>query len=207
MKWLSLVPYVLERLPIERMFVRPVSNKERLRELQDVLEHSSAKKTEAVESQTANNPDYEEVPESLSDTEEDATLISGPTTEETVLHLKGRLARFLSDFEDDLLDGGRIMGKPCDCLEKHSGKISGVCLELSSMDNDPVYSDVVNWLEAHEEPFRLVNVADNPPEFYRAMVPEIRKFRKHIKGTEPPRRDSREERFRRFAEQRGITKL
>jgi hypothetical protein len=47
MKWLALLPELVSRIPIERLFVRPPDNKKRLEELQEILEGPGYKNPQA----------------------------------------------------------------------------------------------------------------------------------------------------------------
>lgn len=202
MKWLHVasaaVSELINRIPVEKLIFKAPDNKKRLEELQDILtplEPSTADRQESASGEERQKAHLKSKESS----------ISLPSTEETTRHLRDRLQRFLSDFEDDLVDGGRIAGKPCDCLEKHSSKIRGVCLELSSMDEQPLYTDIINWLDAHEDIFSLSQVNNNSPDIYRHMTPEIRRYRKLISGTEPiPQLEGRSARMQRFAETKGL---
>lgn len=108
-----------------------------------------------------------------------------PTTAETVQELKRRLAKELYRMELDLLGGGRIASKPCDCLsEKHHLGIEATAEELMSMDRDPVYGKIIAWLNTHAPEFVVEEVAKHPPEHYQALAPEVRTFRKQLMGTE-----------------------
>ncbi|MFH1486990.1 MAG: hypothetical protein ABIH46_13035 [Chloroflexota bacterium] len=108
-----------------------------------------------------------------------------PTTQETLEELKRRLAKEIYDLERDLIGGGRIKGKPCDCLsKKHNFGIEATAEELMSYDTSPVYGQVINWMNNHLPVFQPSEIAKHPPAYYQAMAPEVRAFRKTIMGTE-----------------------
>lgn len=111
--------------------------------------------------------------------------MSMPTTEETAQELRRRLGKELYRVEMDLQGGGRIAGKPCDCLSrKHDMGIEATAEELMSYDSNPIYGQVISWMNAHAPVFQPEAIAGHEPKFYQAMVPEVRNMRKAIMGTE-----------------------
>ena len=106
-----------------------------------------------------------------------------PTTEQTIKQLENRLLDQLSQLEDDFMDGARIDSLPCDCCVKHCRKLRDTSRELLSMARKPVYNKVLTFAEAHM--WGPDEVAKHPPEFFVAMVPELRILRKELGGTEP----------------------
>lgn len=113
-----------------------------------------------------------------------ASGVETPTTAETVAELKRRLGKELYKVELDLLNGGRIAGKPCDCLSKakHSAGLEAAAEELMSYEANPLYSRIINWMNSQN--FDPAEIAKHPPEYYQSMAPEIRNFRKAVMGTE-----------------------
>jgi hypothetical protein len=105
-----------------------------------------------------------------------------PTTAETVIALKERLAKELYRVELDLQGGGRIAGKPCDCLskKKHTSGIEATAEELMSYDKSPLYGQVVTWFNQHAPEFDPKEIAKHEPGYYQALAPEIRNFRKQL---------------------------
>jgi len=110
-----------------------------------------------------------------------------PTTEETVQELRRRLAMELYQIEEDLKGGGRIAGKPCDCLGyKHHFGIIAKTNELLAYDTDPVYKEILDWYEAHAPEFEITAIVNHEPEYYHELVPEVRMFRKRVVQTLGP---------------------
>jgi hypothetical protein len=108
-----------------------------------------------------------------------------PTTRETVDELKRRLGREMYRLQMDLVAGGRIAGKPCDCLEKHTEMgLLPMVEELVTMDTNPVYDRIIIWSDEHLPEFTVDAVSRNDPEHYRNMAPSIRELRKDLLGTE-----------------------
>lgn len=183
MHWLVLVSNLLNRVPIERVIFPPRDHAKSLEKFLTSMTASVAQDKPPVEQNTA--------PDTVVNIQELTTAArsgseAAPTTSETIAHLRRRLTASLSQLEDDLIDGARIAGRPCDCLDKHAGKTIPIIKELSSMETKPVYSEMLGWFESHEAPFMLSNVRKNPPEFYRSMAPEVRRFRKEASGSEAP---------------------
>lgn len=108
-----------------------------------------------------------------------------PTTAETIGDLRMRLARELYRLELDLLSGGRIASRPCDCLEKHSSLgVKALAEELIPMSRAPLYGTILSWVDKHTSEFKVEEVAKHEPDYYRALAPEVRTFRKQLMGTE-----------------------
>lgn len=105
-----------------------------------------------------------------------------PTTEETIAALKQRLTKELYRVELDLQGGGRIAGKPCDCLSKHkhSVGIEATAEELMSYEYSPLYQQIIDWFNQHGPEFDPSEIAKHEPGYYQAMAPEIRDFRKQL---------------------------
>lgn len=111
--------------------------------------------------------------------------IAMPTTAETVDELKRRLGKELYRMELDLLGGGRIAGKSCDCLSaKHHLGLEATAEELIPMDSNPVYLQVISWLNGHQTEFEPEEIAKRPPEYYQGLAQDVRRFRKEVMGTE-----------------------
>jgi hypothetical protein len=87
--------------------------------------------------------------------------------------------------ELDLISGGRIAGRPCDCLgKKHTLGLEATAEELMSYEKEPVYSEIITWLRTHEAEFEPTEIGKREPDYYRGLAPEVRNFRKKVMGTE-----------------------
>ncbi|KKK71055.1 hypothetical protein LCGC14_2917770, partial [marine sediment metagenome] len=76
-------------------------------------------------------------------------------------------------------------GKPCDCLgAKHLLGLEATAEELMAMDPNPVHKAIIAWLGAHRDQFEPASIAERPPEYYQGLIPEVRRFRKDVMGTE-----------------------
>ena len=112
-----------------------------------------------------------------------------PSTGETVAELRGQLVKELYRMELDLTRGGRIAGKPCDCLVKHGLMgLPAITEELVPMDPDPLYGEIISWSQEHAPEFNPVNIPQYSPEHYRALAGHVRDFRKRL--TETPSREA-----------------
>jgi len=119
-----------------------------------------------------------------------STSIELPTTEQTVRELKRRLAKELYRMEMDLQGGARIAGRACDCLDaKHRLGLEATAEELMSYETNPIYSEIIAWLDQHEQEFEPEEIAKHPPEYYHKLTPEVRRFRKEVTGTEAPSKE------------------
>ncbi len=108
-----------------------------------------------------------------------------PTTAETLEELKRRLGKELYRLELDLQGGGRIAGKPCDCLRaKHNLGIEATAEELMSYEHRPIYGEVIQWIQKRVPEFEPTEIAKHEPDYYRAMIPAVRDLRKQVMGTE-----------------------
>jgi len=102
------------------------------------------------------------------------------STEETIADLKHRLGKELYRLELDLLTGGRIAGRPCDCFAKHALGLEAITEELMTMDTNPVYAEITTWLREREPEFTLAAIAETEPSHYQGLAPAVRGFRKRV---------------------------
>lgn len=108
-----------------------------------------------------------------------------PTTAETIADLRERLTDELLQFQDDLVRSLKIAGKRCDCGTKHSQSLRAKSYELMSMDSNPVYQEIVQWVETNMS--KLTAEASGSGQYdswYSSeAVAQIRDFRKRVGGT------------------------
>ena len=113
----------------------------------------------------------------------EAPAHEGPTTEETIQALKARLVKELYRLELDLQGGLRIAGKPCDCAgAKHNVGVEATAEELMSYEANPLYGEVIDWYRRRLPEFDPAVISTKPVDYYRAMTPEVRSFRKALVG-------------------------
>jgi hypothetical protein len=107
------------------------------------------------------------------------------STTDTIIELKRRAGDEIYGMELDLRGGGRINGKPCDCLShKHRSGIESTIKELMSYEFNPAYQQILDWYNRHAPEFEPEAIVNHPVEYYQALIPELRVFRKLIAGTE-----------------------
>ena len=112
-------------------------------------------------------------------------VLDMPTTAETVADLKQRLGQEMYLLERDLVAGGRIANKVCDCLMKHTQMgILPMARALVPMDRSPIIDRIISWGEAHLPVFTVDAVRDHDVQYYRDLAPELRLLRKDLLGTE-----------------------
>ena len=112
--------------------------------------------------------------------------IALPTSEETTIELKRRLARELYRAELDLAAGLKIAGKPCDCLtNKHTLMLEAVSEELISQDpGNPVYQDIIGWIGTNRSKVSIEGIHSGKyAAEYPHMSNEFKNFRKRVMGT------------------------
>jgi len=71
------------------------------------------------------------------------------------------------------------------CLsKKHRFGLEATAEELMSYEHNPVHGQVIDWLNKKAPTFEPEQIAQHDPEYYRAMIPEVRMMRKQVMGTE-----------------------
>lgn len=120
--WQQLFIMVLQRFPWENLILRPRNETDRLEKLARLLNN-----TPGAEAQTPAPP--RGVPKTEPQSLSGASWL--PTMEETIEELRHRLGKELYRMELDLISGGRIAGRPCDCLgKKHTLGLEATAEEL-----------------------------------------------------------------------------
>lgn len=112
--------------------------------------------------------------------------ISLPTSEETAVELKRRLARELYKAELDLAAGLKIAGKSCDCLSnKHTLMLEAAAEELISQDPDnTVYRDIIDWIAQNRLKVSIEAIQSGQyTAEYPYMANEFKNFRKRVMGS------------------------
>lgn len=194
MKWFTAIMQVAERLPLERLFVRPPSNKKTLEELQEILGESHATPVEtAPESQPEEiSKEYEDIRGYLEPHQQKVHLAEAKselTTEETVAYQNREIAKNLLVLERHYAQKLRINGVPCDCGSgRHLLAIETLAEETISMiDNPDVYYRIIDWVKevgpkSTDEAAKSGKYDNEYPAFSR----QARDFRKEIIGSLEP---------------------
>ncbi len=198
MKWLALAAMVVEKIPIERLLIKPPSKKEQLKGLQGILEEAQAKPAETASANPA-----EEITEGaverprLGDLGNRHTRVhleppgetNGPTTEETVAYQNREIAKNLITLEKHYAQKLTIAGKKCDCgAGRHLLAIEALAEEAVSMvDNPDIYYRIIDWTKgcspkSTDQAAKSGRYDDEYPLFSR----QARDFRKELVGSLEP---------------------
>lgn len=190
MKWLSVLAQAIERIPLERLLIKPRSNKERLLDLQEILSESHAKPAEAVPIEP-----IEETPEEAGYLEPRRQRVHLPSprselsTEETVEYQNREIAKNLLVLERHYAQRLRINGIPCDCGSgRHLLAIETLAEEAIPMvDNPDVYYRLIDWVKGAGP--KSTDAAAKSGKYdneYPTFAHQARDFRKEIIGSLEP---------------------
>ena len=195
MKWLTLLAQAIERIPLERLFIKPPSNKKRLEELRDILGEAH---TKPVQTSTENSP--EEIPEEYHDLKGylgnrrqkvhlEPPPTNGVSTEETVTYQNREIGKLLLRMERHYAQKLRINGVPCDCgSQKHLLDLESLCEETVSMvDNPDIYYRIIEW--SREITPKSTDQAAKSGKYdneYPVFSRQARDFRKEVIGSSEP---------------------
>lgn len=178
--WLDFTLGLIERIPLERLIVKPLDRAKDRDDLRKLAMEIAAKPP------TAPAPSPNNVPMLEAGAVKTSKIVLA-STQETLEELKRRLGKELYKLELDLQGGLRIAGKPCDCAtKKHNFGIEATAEELMSYEHNPAYGEVIAWYQQHLPEFYPEEIVHHDQEYYRAMTPTLREFRKRIMGTEHP---------------------
>ena len=195
MNWLTAVMQFAEKLPIERLFVKPLSNKKQLEGLRDILGEAHAKPAEAP----PENPP-EEIPEEYEDPKGylephqqkvhlEPPPANGVSTEETVAYQNREIAKNLIVLEKHYAQKLTIAGKKCDCGSgRHLLAIESLAEETISMiDNPDIYYRLLDWVK--EVSPKSTDQAAKSGQYdneYPVFSRQARDFRKGLIGSLEP---------------------
>ena len=195
MNWLAAIMQFAEKLPIERLFVEPPSNRKKLGELQDILEGAHAQPAEAPpENPPEEIPkEYEDLRGYLEPRQQKVHLepppANGVSTEETVAYQNREIAKNLIVLEKHYAQKLTIAGKKCDCgAGRHLLAIESLAEETISMvDNPDVYYRFIDWVKevspkSTDRAAKSGQYDDEYPVFSR----QARDFRKELIGSLEP---------------------
>lgn len=185
-KWLPLAVELAKRLPVAKQETpRRPSFGQIYREVKDEMERRIQNQQSVPIGMPTPTPTPTPIPTPTMPNPISALPSHMPTTNETMDELKRRLGKELYRMELDLLAGGRIANRPCDCLsKKHTLGIEATAEELIPMDSRRLYGDIIRWLQDHEKEFEPEGIAKRTPEHYQALSADVRRFRKELFGTE-----------------------
>jgi len=191
MNWLvATLSQVIQRLPLERLLVKPRSNKERLEKLQEILGEARPKPTEVPPEEA-----HPEEPEEgyLEPRQQKVHLAqhqgSTLSTEEIVAYQNREIAKHLLSLEKHYAQKLTIAGKKCDCGQ--SRHLLGIESEaeqtIGMVDNPQLYYRLIEWV-TEVGPKSTVEAAltGQFDDEYSEYSHQAREFRKEIIGTLDP---------------------
>lgn len=192
MRWANVLAFAIERFPLERLLVRPPSNKQRLEELQEILGESHPQTIEPAPEETLGETSEKAGEGYLEPRRQKVHLApkeSGLSTKETVAYQNREIAKNLLTLERHYAQKLRINGIPCDCgSSRHLLAIESLAEETISMvDNPDAYYLIIEWVgevgpKSTDEAAKSGKYDNEYPNFAR----QARDFRKEIIGNLEP---------------------
>ncbi len=195
MNWLATVLQFADRLPLERLFVKPPGNKQKLVELRNILEeaHSSPAQAPPENPPEEIPSEYEDLKGYLVPRQQKVHIDSPPpdsvSTEETVTYQNREIAKNLIVLEKHYAQKLTIAGKKCDCgAGRHLLAIESLAEETISMvDNPDIYYRLLNWVkEVSPKSTDLSAKSGQYDNEYPAFSRQARDFRKELIGSLEP---------------------
>ena len=200
MKWLALAAQVLEKIPIERLLIKPPSNKQNLEELQEILGQSKAKPagmpTELPEEETREEPAERPLLGNLGNRPTrvhlgaNRSVTSTVSTKETVDYQNREIGKVLLTMERHCVQKFRIAGRACDCGQsKHLLDLEALAEETIAMvDNPDIYYRLLDWVSRLGPLSTVENVESGEyDDIYPVFGNESRGLRKELLGTLDPK--------------------
>jgi len=200
MKWLALAAQVLEKIPIERLIVKPPSNKQKLEELQEILGQSESKPagmpTKPPEEQLHEEPAEKPLLGNLGNQPArvhlgaNRSVTSTVSTKETVDYQNREIGKVLLNMERHCVQKFRIAGRACDCGQsKHLLDLEALSEETVSMvENPDVYYRILDWV-SRLGPLSTVEKVESGryDDIYPVFGLQARDLRKELLGTLDPK--------------------
>ena len=192
-RWLAAtILNVAERLPLERLLIKPASNKKRIEELQSILGDAHTKPAEVPPETPPEAPaeEHEDLKGFLEPRRQRVHLeqpdTNGISTEETVAYQNREVGKLLLRMERHYAQKLRINGVPCDCgSSKHLLDLESMCEETVPMvENPDIYYRIIEWSKevapkSTDKAAKSGQYDDEYPVFAR----QARDFRKRIIGS------------------------
>lgn len=147
----QILSQVVERIPLERLIIKPSSNKKRLEELQDILSESHANPTEVSPETPAAEP--EKLEEGSLEPRQTKVHLASPhkglSTEETLDYQNREIDKNLNVLAGHYTQKMIIKGIPCDCGSgRHLLAIEKLAEEAIEMvDNPDAYYRLIDWVK------------------------------------------------------------
>ena len=194
MKWLSAALQVVDKIPFEKLFIKPPSNKKSLQELQEILSGGVATPVKELHEPTVEDeiPDEEDLHGFLQPRQQKVHLernsdeASAVTAEETVNYQNRELGKLLLRMERHYAQKLMINGKKCDCgSSKHLLDIEALAEETVGMvDNPDIYYRLLEWVkDVGPKSTVTASASGDYDEDYPAFSRQSRDLRKELLGT------------------------
>ncbi len=181
MRWLSMALLAMTKIPFEKMFFKRPDPGQQIEQLEAALAKDSklARELSRPALELSKGEGYRVIDESLP-----AVQSPGVSNEETIAYQKRELAKELLLLEKHLQQKCKILGKACDCCEKHPLAIEALAQEALGMTGDPVFNEVARWAkEIAPDTTESASASGKFDEQYPQMAVEARELRKMVMGT------------------------
>lgn len=153
MKWLALIPEILNRIPLEKLIARPPDNKQRLRELQEILTGAEPKKEAQPEVAKIEEP--EEPPLYTRATK---TAVAGKgcraCTAKHFAKCAGALSEAIDFARTDGIEGDEVLKRLAFC-----------------------HGEISSWEGIDATPASFATLSEERKTWVRKWLPEGRRFR------------------------------
>lgn len=181
-KFLGLALGVLDRLPLERMILKPPNSSKHLQELANILKSNAAppRPEPAAEEEPARTFVHRAHRTHLHEAP------AGISNKETVDYQNREIGKLLLRMERHYAQRMRINGRPCDCgAPKHLLDMEGMTEEVIPMvDNPEVYYRLLEWVkEVGPNSNEQAAKSGQYDSVYPVYSHQARDFRKEIIGS------------------------
>ena len=184
------VSWIIDRIPVERMFNPPRDHKKEMEELRDILVPTAKSKTTVTEEKPAPavEPPSGLIPVSTRRVhlEPKPASISAVSTAETVAYQNREIGKVLLQMERHAAQKFTIAGKKCDCGQsRHLLDLESLAEEtLSMVDNPDIYNRIIDYVKdvGPKVTVEALNTGMYDGEF-PSFVTRARSLRKELIGT------------------------
>src|SRR4030042_758106 len=199
MRWLALFAQAIDKIPFERLLVRPPDNRKNMQEVVKILQQSNPKE---AETKPENNEEYLETTEAppqrgnLGNTkpkihlESNKAVTSEVSTKETVDYQNREIGKVLLTLQRHCVQKFRINGKACDCGQsRHLLELEALVEEgMAMVENTDIYGRILDWVGRLGPICTIENVSSGKyDDLYPGFGNEARVMRKELLGTlDPP---------------------
>lgn len=191
------VNYVIDKIPFEKILVRPPDRNSQIREFASIIKGSKPTPAEMPAKESpADIPEENPKLGNLGNTRKKVRLENNPavtssvTTKETVDYQNREIGKTLLVLQRHCIQKFRINGKACDCGQsRHLLELEALSEEAMAMVENPgIYEKILDWIKRLGPLSTVENVLsgkydDKYPEFGN----EARDLRKELLGTLDPK--------------------